>query len=65
MKREMLRPQHFHNKSLVVSCYWFKFEPNTKIIFCPNNNNLPLKICGENIVNVLKKKEEHISKIQL
>ena len=25
--------QYFHNKSLVVSYYWFKFEPNTKITF--------------------------------
>ena len=23
----------FHNKLQVVSCYWFKFEPNTKITF--------------------------------
>ena len=22
---------HFPNKLQVVSCYWFKFEPNTKI----------------------------------
>ena len=27
--------QHFHNKLQVVSCYWFKFEPNTKITFLP------------------------------
>ena len=27
--------QHFHNKSQMVSCYWFKFELNTKIIFLP------------------------------
>ena len=27
--------QYFHNKSLVVSCYWFKFEPNTKFTFLP------------------------------
>ena len=33
LKSEMLRPQHFHNKSQVVNCYWFKFEPNTKITF--------------------------------
>ena len=26
---------HFHNKLQVVSCYWFKFEPNTKITFFP------------------------------
>ena len=25
--------QHFYNKSQVVSCYWFKFETNTKITF--------------------------------
>ena len=25
----------FHNKLQVVSYYWFKFEPNTKIIFLP------------------------------
>ena len=37
--RKMLRLQHFYNKSQIVSCYWFKFETNTKIIFCPNNNN--------------------------
>ena len=29
----MLRLQHFYNKSQVVSCYWFKFENNTKISF--------------------------------
>ena len=28
-------PQHFYNKSQVVSCYWFKFETNTKITFLP------------------------------
>ena len=27
----MLHSQHFYNKLEVVSCYWFKFEPNTKI----------------------------------
>ena len=27
--------QQFYNKSQVVSCYWFKFETNTKIIFLP------------------------------
>ena len=26
---------HFHNKLQVVSCYWFKFEPNTKITLLP------------------------------
>ena len=25
--------QHFHNKSHMVSCYWFKFEFSIKIIF--------------------------------
>ena len=25
----------FHNKLQMVSCYWFKFEPNTKITFLP------------------------------
>ena len=30
---------YFHNKLQVVSCYWFKFKPNTKITLCPNNNN--------------------------
>ena len=33
--REMLRLQHFYNKSQVVSCYWFKFETHTKITFLP------------------------------
>ena len=33
MSWEMLRPQYFHNKSQVVSYYWFKFEPNSKITF--------------------------------
>ena len=27
--------QYFHNISKVVNCYWFKFEPNTKITFLP------------------------------
>ena len=27
--------QYFHNKLQVVSYYWFKFEPNTKITFFP------------------------------
>ena len=26
---------HFHNKLQVVSCYWFKFEPNTTITLLP------------------------------
>ena len=33
--KKMLRLQHFYNKSQVVSCYWFKFETNTKITFLP------------------------------
>ena len=44
--------QYFHNKAQVVSCYWFKFEPNTKITFLPNNNNLPLRICCKNVVDI-------------
>ena len=48
--------KYFHNKSQVISCYWFKFEPNTKITFLPptitTNNNLPLKICYKNIVKI-------------
>ena len=36
LEGEMLRPQHFYNKSQVVSCYWFKFETNTKITFLPS-----------------------------
>ena len=35
INREMLRLQHFYNKSQVVNCYWFKFETNTKITFLP------------------------------
>ena len=26
---------HFHDKLQVVSCYWLKFESNTKITFLP------------------------------
>ena len=33
--REMLRSQHFYNKSYVVSYYWFKFEPTIEITFLP------------------------------
>ena len=33
--REMLCLQYFYNKSQLVSCYWFKFETNTKITFLP------------------------------
>ena len=53
--REMLRLQHFYNKSQVVSCYWFKFETNTKIIFAltiTTSNNLPLRICCKNVVDI-------------
>ena len=25
----------FHNKLQEINCYWFKFEPNTKITFLP------------------------------
>ena len=31
--REMLRLQHFYNKSQVVGCYWIEFETKTKITF--------------------------------
>ena len=31
----MLCLQHFYNKSQEVSCYWFKFETNTKITLLP------------------------------
>ena len=47
----------FYNKLQMVSCYWFKFESNTKITFLPPiitiNNNLPLGICYKNIVKIL------------
>ena len=36
----MLRLQYFYNKSHVVSCYWFKFEINTKITFLPQQQQL-------------------------
>ena len=56
-EREMLCLQHFYNKLQVVSCYWFKFETNTKITFFPpiitTNNNLPLRIYCKNIVKIL------------
>ena len=49
----MLCLQYFYNKSQVVSCYWFKFETNTKITFFgPDNNNLPLKICCKNVIDI-------------
>ena len=35
LKKKKKNPQHFYNKSQVVSCYWFKFETNTKITFLP------------------------------
>ena len=45
-----------HNKSQVVSCYWFKFEPNTKITFfaliITTSNNLPFRICCKNVVDI-------------
>ena len=45
----MLRPQHFYDKSQVVSCYWFKFKFSTEIIIfnltITTSNNLLLKIC--------------------
>ena len=31
--KEMLRSQYFYNKSQIVRNHWFKFKPNTKIIF--------------------------------
>ena len=47
----------FHNKLQMVSCYWFKFESNTKITFLPpiitSSNNLSLRICCKNIVKML------------
>ena len=56
---EMLRLQHFYNifynKSQVVSCYWFKFQTNAKIIFLPQlttSNSLPLRICCKNVVDI-------------
>ena len=33
MIKEMLRSQYFYNKSQIVRNHWFKFKPNTKIIF--------------------------------
>ena len=35
MIKEMLRSQYFYNKSQMVRNHWFKFKPNTKIIFLP------------------------------
>ena len=35
MIKEMLRLQYFYNKSQMVRNHWFKFKPNTKIIFLP------------------------------
>ena len=32
-KKKMLYLQYFHNKSQVISCYYFKFEFNTEITF--------------------------------
>ena len=56
----MLCPQHFYNKLQIVSCYWFKFEPNAKIFFfTPTitiSNNLTLRICCKNIVDIISQK---------
>ena len=55
--------QYFYNKSHIVSFYWFKFETNTKITFLSptiiTSNNLPLRICCKNVVDIsfLKKKK--------
>ena len=35
MIKEMLRSQYFYNKLQMVGNHWFKFKPNTKIIFLP------------------------------
>ena len=32
-KRDATSTTFFHNKLQMVSCYWFKFESNTKITF--------------------------------
>ena len=32
-KKKVLHLQYFHNKSQVISCYYFKFEFNTEITF--------------------------------
>ena len=32
-KKKVLYPQHFYNKTQIVSCYYFKFEFNTEITF--------------------------------
>ena len=33
--------QYFHNKLQVISCYWFKFEHNTKITILPQEQQQP------------------------
>ena len=44
MCREVLRPQHYViGYNLNLPLIW---------LFCPTNNNLPLKICCENIVDI-------------
>ena len=47
----------FHNKLQVVSCYLFKFEPNTKITFFAPiitiSNNFPLRICYKKVMKIL------------
>ena len=35
MIKKMLRSQYFYNKLQMVRNHWFKFKPNTKIIFLP------------------------------
>ena len=51
----MLRPQHFHNKSHVVNCYWFNLNSQLKLLFCSfikTNNNLLFRICCENVMDI-------------
>ena len=35
MIKKMLRSQYFYNKLQMMRNHWFKFKPNTKIIFLP------------------------------
>ena len=53
----MLRPQHFHNIFTINHRWLVVISSNLnltlRLFFCPNNNNLPLKICCKNIVRVL------------
>ena len=48
----MLRPQHFttNYKWLVVISLNLKLT--VRLFFCPNNNNLPLRICCKNVVDI-------------